>query len=842
MLLKMSKAKKAIFAFFSLFLSGLLFIPVAALDYSKLPIDVIDSLQVSTVFNDLIRKASFAILKTFATIVDSICEAVEYISSANAYNLLMKAFPNHSLVMPIALAVISFAVCLAGLFLMFNADKLKISDTLKNIFVAAIFIFALPSFIGACNEIRTKGVSSSKSIAQTAEYYASNSNGTINDNLSEITSQNGMGVRHYLGEQIISKNMLDIDKTKNDLKTHYLSESDDYKTTPNYIYNMNYNRTLNPQEWTEKVINIYDITQYSEGGSATGLSDYDVATLVGFSYYYNIYMNNRIRQADQYGSQSIYIQYSEEARDDRGNYTSITRTIRENEYLNNILIPAILNCDSVKEAIARGVLSVSDISSCTNYQAVNTVLKNRVTPLITVSRKTVESSDLNNGVYYAHTMPLFTQAEWEDMKDINSLSELGDYLAHVIKNLGSGVEYLYAYKIDFWKTLITLILVAIALLFAGIKLAGMLYDMLFMNLIAPVVVATDVYGSGRAKKMIQELLNTYIVFFLVILVLNLYITTVTVVMTSNINFIAQLMLILAGAKFVIDGPDIIVKLTGTDAGVKSGYGALMGLRSAAAMTTGAVRTAARTTKQATHIAGKATGGVAGGVAGGITGATAAVRNSREHDHGAVMQAGAAVRGAVSGVVGGAFSGAFGNRQQGGNAINRGTSTGNRIGSFGNDNSHSTGSNTNSTSSSTSDSSSTTNNNTNTSTNNTQQNAQPQKSQQQDQQQTAKGEKGDKGDRGEQGFKGDKGDKDVQSDSSKAENKDNVQSTNSNDSQYGNAFAAPPSSPNNASAAPESAPAAPTYAESEHSSEQNSGFAQIERRNENAAPHDNNNNT
>ena len=809
MLLKMSKAKKRLFAAFSIILSGLLIFPAAAVDYEKLPIDVVESIEVSTFWRDWIRSASFGILKTLAWFVDKICEAIETISNGTAYALLAKAFPNYTVVMPIAVATICFAVCLAGLFLMFNADKLTISDTLKHSLIALIFIVALPSFIGACEDIRDRGVKTSSDVAQSSELAsAQSSNNVINDGFGEVTTTtgSGVGIKHYLGEQIIAKNMIDIAKSETSVK--HFSESDDYKSTNNYIYQMNYNRTLDNKVWDQKVLNVYDVTRFSEGYSGT-LNSSDVAVLVGYSYTYNIYINNRRYKADSYGPYSPYVYYNE-VRYTNDQYGSIEVEKRASDYLKENLIPEILRQTPVIEAISRGLISSDEIINASNYQQIENLLKSKVTPLITASSTSVTSSTLSNGVYYAQTLPLFTEQDWKTLSDVNSLSELGALLKHLISNLGTGIEYIYAYKIDFWKTFITLILVAIALIFAGIKLATMLYDMLFMNLIAPIVIATDVYGSGRAKKMITELLNTYIVFYLVVLVLKIYIITVTAVMNSNMNLIAQLMLILAGAKFVIDGPDIIVKLTGTDAGVKSGYGALMGMRAATSMASGAVRTTTHTAKSAVGL-GKSAVSAPGSVAGKIAGRMDGYKQSSEASGKSPSNIGTFVKGGILGMGGQGTAGqAF--RQ----ARNQSNYTNDEYIRRHSDN------NSNDTNNIVSD---------NTSGNNTA--SEPANSSSNSASAAAvKGEKGDQGERGERGLRGDKGDrgdKGVQEKSGKNEKdeqQNNISSAQPGETPtYGNAFNVPSSSGSSDASAQTPTP---TYAETQAASEQNTGFAQSER--------------
>lgn len=161
-----------------------------------------------------------------------------------------------------------------------------------------------------------------------------------------------------------------------------------------------------------------------------------------------------------------------------------------------------------------------------------------------------------------------------------------------IKNLGYPEEMAYTYYIDFWFNVVLMCVTVVCLIFAGIKLANMLFDIMFVQIIAPIVAASDLNGSGRAKKIIQHILSTYIIFIVVILILKLYLIVMQGLRNSSYgdNFAVLIIFTIAGAKFVVDGPDIIVQILGIDAGVKSGItSTLMGLHSAAQIAGGTVR-------------------------------------------------------------------------------------------------------------------------------------------------------------------------------------------------------------------------------------------------------------
>ena len=143
-------------------------------------------------------------------------------------------------------------------------------------------------------------------------------------------------------------------------------------------------------------------------------------------------------------------------------------------------------------------------------------------------------------------------------------------------------EYVYAYKYDFIMGLLLVIVTIIALFFAGLRVVGLMFDLLFNQFIAPIVFATDLQGSGRTKKTIENIVSSYLVFIIVLVLVKLYLE-INLWAISNLtetkDIFLKLMILVGTAKGVIDGPDLIVKLLGVDAGVKSGAAAMLGIQS-----------------------------------------------------------------------------------------------------------------------------------------------------------------------------------------------------------------------------------------------------------------------
>ena len=212
-------------------------------------------------------------------------------------------------------------------------------------------------------------------------------------------------------------------------------------------------------------------------------------------------------------------------------------------------------------------------------------------------------------------------------------------------------------------------IVALCLLFAGLKVASTLFDIFFAQVIAPIVVASDMHGNGRGKQVVQNLISSYLVLVCVVLLFRLYILVILGIKRDpsviQDNFVVELMIVLAGAKFVIDGPDIIVKILGIDAGVKSGLGTIMGIRTAAGMARGAAHSVSNVGHKVAHTPQR--------VANNVGQRAEAYRNSRDSGHGRARAVGSFITN--GGITGGATGRAFNESRN--STYSRNASTANR---------------------------------------------------------------------------------------------------------------------------------------------------------------------
>lgn len=173
---------------------------------------------------------------------------------------------------------------------------------------------------------------------------------------------------------------------------------------------------------------------------------------------------------------------------------------------------------------------------------------------------------------------------------------------------GMGEERLYAYQFDFIFPLAMMIITIIAMVFAGLKVARTVFDLTVHQVIAPIVFATDINNGARTKKFIQSLFGSVIMMVLVLAILKIFLDLSTWV-NQNISDMFVRVLMIGGAAWgVIDGPDVIVKLLGVDAGVRSASSVLLG----AAAVGGAAKSFGHTVGAVAHGATQGVRAAAGG--------------------------------------------------------------------------------------------------------------------------------------------------------------------------------------------------------------------------------------
>lgn len=210
-------------------------------------------------------------------------------------------------------------------------------------------------------------------------------------------------------------------------------------------------------------------------------------------------------------------------------------------------------------------------------------------------------------------------------------------------------EYYYRWNIDFFNILTTLIITAVALIFSGVKIARLIYELALHQTMTQVIALLDVFTAQRLKKCIQSIISTLGTLFAIFFMLQIYLLGMAYIAKVS-NLFLRFLLMVALAWSVIDGPNLFEQILGVDAGLHGALRTMYGLKAAGSAVAGGVALAGGkglldslhqkgvigTAKSAISKMGGAAGGAGGMAAGAVSGAAdnhrryAAVRNGKSN--------------------------------------------------------------------------------------------------------------------------------------------------------------------------------------------------------------------
>lgn len=684
-------------------------------------VSVLENVEVCTGLKNTFRGVGYFFLRILAEIVSDFEKAVDILLKLNLYDLIDKYFKIDTWGKNIAAAVCALALIFVAVLLIFNADKSRITDFGRGIIISITLIIALPVLIKALGELQIIGVDESKSLVGQEQEYV---------------TEDGLVGRMSLGELLLCNNVIDVEESIVANKLVYLSELKGFRNNSGKILQLDYNRLstrikekpvtivskVQPQQkfsnlTLENKIELCGVEYLNKiynDGYQVALKNYEdfknktIEEKNNENYHVHLLSHSRWLG----GLNQEYLTYipEESAADympyafhsDNTQFNPAHEKLRWAEYR--------ISEDMVSNAISR-LSSAGIIGSSSAYfngfGGDNTQLAQLYRNVCSNNKVNgTDNSTINNTVKALESIKIkvgdydYSVMEWlnvsnnrelyentEKLKDISSqFTTIEDLEQYKVTDIQSGIayawrsivtwghadEYVYKYNFNFLRGAFELIIVAFCLLFAGLKVASVLFDIIFARLIAPIVIASDMHGSGRAKQMVQNLISSYLILITVVLLLRIYIMVLFAIKKDGSavgnNLAAELMIMLGGAKFVIDGPDIIVKILGIDAGVKSGLGTIMGIRTAASMARGAAHSVSNVGHKVHKVAHTPQK-----VANNIGQRAEAYRNSRDSGHGRARAVGSFITN--GGITGGATGRAF---NEGRNATySRNASTANR---------------------------------------------------------------------------------------------------------------------------------------------------------------------
>lgn len=596
----------------------------AEVNYNRFPYEVIKHITKRTWYKDLMRSVSFAVINFLGKAVDYFETALDTIISFNIMDLFQEITGLTDLT-PVAWMTFSIFLVIGACGLMLFPEKVKMNDFLKGIFISAALIVALPTFISSMNSMKRRALA--------------------DIDKQEISSQStdATGYSYTLGDELLSQNIIDLSICPTDYTLSYFSSSSE--RYPGKVFDLNINAVLPNEEggWDKEIVDVntpetaqtkYDDLSYDNMAELLGIgSDYrflkDKQAKIPFGesnnkdYIIIVSVSTGVNQSGQ-------PQYEDH------HYTVAS-------YEKKLIWDLAYRSEVVESGQLYEVRDSPDIES-----AMNCIKPTVIKELNKIHNKRISSSNAEYSAEFEFEY-LKTQAEYDDLGPVDTLGQN--------ISVGEGAEQIYKYDFDFWFSFIFLLAVFLALFFAALKCGSLMFETIFVQIVAPVVIASDLHNSGRAKQVFKHLLSSYLMFIIVCMLLKIFIWSVLFIHNHFDNYVVQLLLVVCFAKGVITGPDFITKIMGMDSGMSQSVGMLMQLTSMAYPTSMVLRTATGAAAGAKNFAfgagGTAVGAVSGAAVGAVKGVVSTPNNfskaknwAEEKGAGKILSGAAGVGGAV----------------------------------------------------------------------------------------------------------------------------------------------------------------------------------------------------
>ena len=243
----------------------------------------------------------------------------------------------------------------------------------------------------------------------------------------------------------------------------------------------------------------------------------------------------------------------------------------------------------------------------------NLLVKDSLYDLYALDQNNFDFSNKNN-ISDSNILNISINEEFE----INNETKHEDIFKNKIEMLPSGEpdevkleknwiamdENYYRYNIDFIPVIISLLTTGVTLLCVGFKVAKLIYELAFKKLFAIIFAFADIEDDNkRLKVILKDILSSFLIIMLTAILLKLYILfnawLSTVVSSTDIGIgftsgtLAKLIFQISVSFAVVDAPNLVERILGIDAGLKSGFNTMLGAYAATKTMLGAGKSAVK---------------------------------------------------------------------------------------------------------------------------------------------------------------------------------------------------------------------------------------------------------
>ncbi|MCM1244609.1 MAG: hypothetical protein NC293_03085 [Roseburia sp.] len=189
--------------------------------------------------------------------------------------------------------------------------------------------------------------------------------------------------------------------------------------------------------------------------------------------------------------------------------------------------------------------------------------------------------------------------KYENLKTVYSIASVYDGVAWTdLLN-----EYYYRYTVDWFVVYLELLSLIIVYLFMSYKVIRLLFEIVVHRLLA-YLYSANLTNNQKILKILDSLKDSYIVLIMTTVCIKLYLLACKFISGWQISGISKGIILLFIAFVVIDGPNLVQKLTGIDAGLSDGMGKLMTMFYGSQMAGSVVRAGAGVVGAGAGIVGK----------------------------------------------------------------------------------------------------------------------------------------------------------------------------------------------------------------------------------------------
>lgn len=135
-------------------------------------------------------------------------------------------------------------------------------------------------------------------------------------------------------------------------------------------------------------------------------------------------------------------------------------------------------------------------------------------------------------------------------------------------------EFYYRYTVDWWAAYLELLSLLIVYIFMSYKVIRGIWEITEGRFFA-MLYSANLAGGKKILKILECIKDAYVVLILTTVFIKFYLMACKFVGTMDVSGIGKGLILLFLAFAVIDGPNLVQKLTGIDAGMSDGMGKMM---------------------------------------------------------------------------------------------------------------------------------------------------------------------------------------------------------------------------------------------------------------------------